>query len=466
MANHLSNRASYAPGRLRDSTRRPTGGRHAAAAATSVAAAAADQSGNQLAWTIGVWFVLQVFFNDLGKLLSINVGVNLRPDRLLFPLVLTIFAIRRSRDRVTVRVHPSEWCMLLLFVWGVASLVIAGTIYNPYNRHLSTLINLVGMPLVTLWLVRRSNLSERHVTIVFRFLIGLGVYLAVTAVGEHFRLSALVFPKYILDPNVGIHWGRSRGPFGNAAVMGGVLAIVYAVTLFYVTNIRAALPLRALLALTAVAIYFTYTRSAWLTFLASLAVLGLFGGVMRRHCATIVLAIFVVFLSGGASKFSFEEGTLFTKRQGPVQDRENIMQASIAMIKDRPFLGYGYGTFLANDAAYFDQEGKGSKDEGNHNAFTGLLVELGLLGGVPYTLTWWFLLVPTWRLVRRPDGATAFWSQIGALTMSVLVGYLVGIQFFDPRFFGFMNCLTFFLAGLSCMADERYDRQPVPGRAT
>jgi O-antigen ligase len=408
-----------------------------------------------------------VFFNDLGRLASVNVGVNLRPDRLIFPVVLIMFAIRRRRHGVPVHVHPSEWCMLLLFAWGMASLVIAGTIYHPYNRHLSTLINLVGMPLVTLWLVRRSNLSERHVAVVFRFLIGLGVYFAVTAICEHYRLTALVFPKYILDPHVGIHAERSRGPFGNAAVMGGVLAIVYVVTLFYVTNIRAALPLRALLALTAVAIYFTYTRSAWLTFFASLAVLGLFGGGMRRHCATIVLAIFVVFLSGGASKFSLEEGTLFTKRQGPVQDRENIMQASIAMIKEKPLLGYGYGTFLANDEDYFDQESKRSKDEGNHNAFTGLVVELGLLGGIPYTLAWWFLLVPAWRLIRRPDAVNVFWSQIGALTLSVLVGYLVGIQFFDPRFFGFMNCLTFFLAGLSCMADDRCGTQPqpLPGRA-
>ena len=168
----------------------------------------------------------------LANSLCISSVINVRPDRLFLLALISLFAIHRRRHTTPVRVHPAEWCMLLLFLWGFASLVIAGTIHHPQNRHLATLVNLVGLPLGTLWCVRRSALSQNDVAVVFRVLIGLGIYLAVTAVFEHYGLSALVFPRYIVDRTVGIHWGRSRGPFGNAAVLGGVLSIILVITIF------------------------------------------------------------------------------------------------------------------------------------------------------------------------------------------------------------------------------------------
>src|SRR5829696_10529435 len=133
-------------------------------------------------WTIGTWLVLQIVFNDIGNLFNIAVGINLRPDRLFLPVLLLVVISRyRARADARVRIHPAEWGLLLLFLWGLISLFMAGTIHHPENRHLSTLVSWFGLPLVTLWSVRRSHPTQAEITSVFRVLIAIGLYLAVTA---------------------------------------------------------------------------------------------------------------------------------------------------------------------------------------------------------------------------------------------------------------------------------------------
>lgn len=406
--------------------------------------------GNGLAWAIACWFFLLVWFNDVGNLFSIRLLVSLRPDRLFLPIVFVMYALRRRNNPARIRTHPVEWCMLSLLVWGFLSLLIFGGIHHPENRHLSTLISLVGLPLFIFWCTRRSGFSRNEIGVIFGALVAMAGYLALTALFEHYEIRPLVFPRYILDPSIGIHSDRARGPFGNAAVMGGVLAVLFLTTLFYANNVRRAWPLGLLLGAIGIGIYFTYTRSAWASFAVSCLTLAVFQKRLRRQVLVASLAAALILVSGVASKFSIGEGTLFSKRQSTVEDRANIMRASLAMIKERPFLGFGYGSFQASNYKYFDNAGLISAEEGNHNAFSGLMVELGLLGLLPYLATWLFLLRDSWRLARDSRMSNPFSADVGALAFAVLAGYIAGAQFFDPRFFAFLNCLVFFLAALAC----------------
>ncbi|MGO8730703.1 MAG: hypothetical protein ACLQK8_29180, partial [Streptosporangiaceae bacterium] len=43
-------------------------------------------------------------------------------------------------------------------------------------------------------------------------LVGLALYLGLTGALEGLHLYKFVFPRYIANPNVGIQWGRARGP--------------------------------------------------------------------------------------------------------------------------------------------------------------------------------------------------------------------------------------------------------------
>lgn len=430
-------------------------GKEAKGSRESSHAARRQATAHRYVQALMAWLVLQVFFNDIGGLVTLKVGVNLRPDRLFLPVVFVAFIVHRGVTGFRPKLNSVEICLLALFGWAFVSMWIAGTIHHPRNRHLATLVNLTALPAIVYWQARRTVLSRDDIDTILRTLLLLGLYLSATAAAEHFRWDQLVFPKYIMDPGVGIHWGRARGPFGNAAVLGGVLSIAYVTTLYFsdIHNLRwRAWPFFAAVA---VAVYFTYTRSSWLTLGVSLGLLVVVSpGAMRRHGVALAALALVVFVSGPLSKLSLQQGTLFTKRQGPVEDRENIMRASIAMIRDRPLLGFGYGTFETANDRYFDRAGRRSNGEGNHNALAGILVELGLLGGVPYVWTFASTFRRSWRLSRDP-AADAEWRKFGAMSLAVLAGYCVGVQFFDPRFFALLNCLVFLLFGVAAGVVER-----------
>ena len=53
-----------------------------------------------------------------------------------------------------------------------------------------------------------------------------GVYLGFTAVCEIAQLWSLVFPKYIADPKIGLHFGRARGPMVHGVSFGHYQGVV------------------------------------------------------------------------------------------------------------------------------------------------------------------------------------------------------------------------------------------------
>ena len=76
------------------------------------------------------------------------------------------------------------------------------------------------MPIALYWIARQSTLTERGIWWIQAALAGFGVYLAITGLAEISGQWWLVFPKYIADPKVGIHFGRARGPMVQAACYG------------------------------------------------------------------------------------------------------------------------------------------------------------------------------------------------------------------------------------------------------
>src|SRR5205085_1804298 len=66
--------------------------------------------------------------------------------------------------------------------------------------------------------------SERRMLLAL--LVGMGAYLGLTTLFETVHLNALVFPRYILNPNIGTHFGRGRGPFVEAVTNGTALFVV------------------------------------------------------------------------------------------------------------------------------------------------------------------------------------------------------------------------------------------------
>ena len=84
------------------------------------------------------------------------------------------------------------------------------------------------MPAVIYWIARQANLTPRAVLALFGCFALFGIYLAVTALAEYFKLWWLVFPKYIATTATQADAefvGRGRGPLLNPIANGILLAI-------------------------------------------------------------------------------------------------------------------------------------------------------------------------------------------------------------------------------------------------
>ena len=71
------------------------------------------------------------------------------------------------------------------------------------------------MPAVIYWIARQANLTPRAMLALFGCFALFGIYLAITALAEYFKLWWLVFPKYIATTATQADAefvGRGRGP--------------------------------------------------------------------------------------------------------------------------------------------------------------------------------------------------------------------------------------------------------------
>lgn len=411
----------------------------------------------------GLWLFAMMFCNDMTNYGSVRLGVNIRLDRVVLGLLVIAFLTDESRKRLSWNLE--EFLLFSLFLICLVSSVVFGSINAPNNRYLAQLTNFTALPLILFLIARRTSYDEQSVRILSRFLKCVGIYLVITAICEHFHVDALVYPKYILDPNVGLHFERSRGPFGNAVVMGGALCLIFFWVLWEHLNLnRHWLNILLLLALP-VAIYFTETRSVWLFFAGSLLILTFFSKELRKPCYLAIFALLLLFFSGIASKFSAYDTTLFYRRQGPIDDRKNIVYASYRMFLAKPILGFGYGNYLKYSDDYFKEidgvelRGEG---EGQHNTLLGLLSELGLIGALPYCALFYLLCHRCQKIVRHSPLNGQMPRSIAATQFALLGGLLIYMQFSDIRFFNFVNCLIFWMAGVTYSISDSMNEQAGP----
>ena len=189
------------------------------------------------------------------------------PDRLLIAaaIVTVIARAPQVRDRPPIQIGPIHWLAAATVAYIVASALAAGTFFDkPALLRLTDRIGIVGFLLFTLAPVIFAK--AQHRSMLLGCLVAVGLYLAVTSFFEALGLTALVYPRYISDPAIGIHVGRARGPFleavgnGTAIYIGLVAALVAARTWHgrWQRNVASVTAL-----LCAASLVFTLTRSVW-----------------------------------------------------------------------------------------------------------------------------------------------------------------------------------------------------------
>lgn len=343
------------------------------------------------AWPLSLGLALSVFSSHWD-----DAGLPVPLDRVFIGIgILSAVARARRADPDALRTRPIDWLLIVVAAWAVCSAVVAGDLTDPDSRF--ALLDRFGLVAFALFFVAPMAFREvRDRQILLGTLIGLGTYLGLDAVIETVGPRGLLFPRYIDDPSVGIHFDRARGPFAEAAAMGlALLGCAFACGVACMTwrDRRATGLATAVGLLCLLGTLLTLTRAIWVATALSVVLVLLATRETRRFVvpAAALAALLVV----GAFAVIPNLGNRAQARADddrPLWDRRNANSAALRMIADRPLLGYGWGRFRTDSAPYYRQANDYPLTfiRDVHNVYLVNAVELGLLGGSLWALT--FLL--------------------------------------------------------------------------
>ena len=316
------------------------------------------------------------------------------PDRLLFAGAIAAVLLRAPpvADRPRLRISAAHWLLAVAAVYALGSAFIVGTAFE--REPLLKIIDAFGiLPFLVFLVAPVAFATPRQRGVLLATLVTLGAYLGLTVLFEAIGLDALVFPKYILDAEYGIHVARGRGPFVDAVANGLALYMCSVMCAMAVAMWRTWLARSLALAigvLCMVGAFLSLERSVWIG-----AVLGTVVGMLaarglRRYLPVLIVAIAVaVMLSIGLIAGLQGAVSERANNQSTIWDRQNLARAAVNMVEAKPLFGFGWSRFAYDSADYFEQSPDyplTATSAGVHNTPLTYAVELGLVG-----MTLWIL---------------------------------------------------------------------------
>jgi O-antigen ligase len=380
----------------------------------------------------------------------------LTPDKVLFLCIVLRFVHAAVNDRLrSIPFSGTEVCMFLFAILCTVSYCQA----NPDAglegfKWLSTLLNLIVYPFGLYLLVKKTRFDTAQTIWLLRAIACIGIYLAFTATFEHFGINALVFPKYIMDPSVGIQFGRARGPMVGSNPMGEWLVVVYlaiCLVLPFARRVSRVL-LYGLMLLVTMGIYFTLTRGVWLSFAIVVILTAMSGGKFGTQSRVLILLVLVSFFAGVGSKFSFQGETLFSRRQNTIDYRMSNNETTYKMGMANFLTGVGYGKFMSNWTKYFGSKEKEltvDLTDGNHNTYLGLFADLGFPGVALYVALFGFILKDCIRIRKSVGLRSGFGRNLALSSIGLVAVTLWEAMSGDMRFDPTLNTVTFLFVGIT-----------------
>jgi O-antigen ligase len=319
---------------------------------------------------------------------------SIAPDRFLLVagLVAVLLRCPPARDRPDVPVRGVHVLLALFLAWAVGSAIAAGTLTE--SDGLFGIVDRFAVPFALFLLAPVIFRTSRQRRVLLGALVAFGAYLGLTAVFETLGPRALVYPRFIVDPSYGYHGGRARGPFIEANANGvGLYVCLVAAAIAFATWRRPAVRLAvgAVGLLCAAGLLLTLTRSVWIaSVIASLTSLAVFRETRRlvipavAGTAALSIGLLAVFPQ-------LEERAAERKdAQRSVSERRNVNAAALAMVGERPLLGFGWSTFRERNDEYFplldDVPQTAERRLGVHNVLLTFATELGLIGATLFAL--------------------------------------------------------------------------------
>jgi O-antigen ligase len=377
------------------------------------------------AYTLSAAILLTPFAGNWPRL---GVPGPLSPDRLLLAggIVALLLRAPLARHRQRLQLSPTHWVLALAAAYALVSALVAGTLSE--RDSFFKIVDAFGiMPFLLFLIAPLAFATRRQRRILLITFVALAAYLGLTTLFEAAKVDALVFPKYILDPNYGIHVGRGRGPFVDAVANGLALytcAVACAIAAVSWRDRAARTIAVAIGLLCVVGAFLSLERSVWIGVVLATVVAMLATRGLRVYLVPVVVAVALavaasLVLIPGLSENVEQRAS----NSSTVWDRKNLARAAVNMIEARPLLGFGWNRFATESRDYFQQAFDyplTATSAGLHNTPLTYAVDLGLIGA-----TLWFVGVifgvGTALTTRGPPDLAPWRAGLLAIAIASLV---------------------------------------------
>ncbi len=385
------------------------------------------------------------------------IGFPISPDRLLFAAaIVLVLADPDALQTARLRWRTIHTLLIAMIVVVVLSGLAAGTLTSSYGVY--ALLDRLLVPFLAFALAPVVYATEERRLLLLRALTCLGIYLGATAVFEVIGPHALVVPRYIMDPDVGIQFGRARGPFAESEADGLVLTSCgFAAAVLAWRSVggwrRAGVVSAALCAFGA---FLTETRSIWLGAALGVILVSLAVPRLRRLLPALLATVAVVVLVALAASPALRASVgARAGDQRSLYDRENTNAAAVRVLETHPLTGLGWVEFEQEGTEYVRQAPTypiTTVDIEVHDVFLGRAAELGIPGAALFVLC--VLGGPGRALLRprrsfsgpltgEPPDAYGWWM----VTVGTTVGWVVA-ALSSPLPYPMPNLLVWVVAGI------------------
>lgn len=390
---------------------------------------------------------------------SIDAGITLTLDRIFLVGLIGVYVAQwRLGKTETKPLTKVDWT-LFAFIGILGISTFTHDWRNTAPGHppiLQHLINGYLIPLTIYWIARNLKHTEQTTNYLLGALSIFGIYLGVIGCLEMAEAWSLVFPRYIADPELGLHFGRARGPMVQSVSYG----VYVAACMLAVWLGRSQLPKRfqfiavGMMVLFAAAIYFTKTRSVWLGAASGMLVI-LSLTVSKKWRGVLIGGTIAAGLLVGIAKYDSimglqREGTVADTRQSASM-RGSFAYVSWKMFLDRPIWGVGFGHFTEEKYPYLsdrnvDMQLEQIRGYVHHSTFLAILTETGLIGFLAFLALVGQWVATGWRMVKS-ERAPPFMKRQGLLLLGIIAVAFWQWIGHETSFTPLDNSLIFLIAG-------------------
>jgi len=411
-----------------------------------------------MTWGVLIYLYSLVFLNMYWRITIPGRLPDLDIPRMTFAFVWLIFLLEMALgNRKLLPRTNIEGAMLAVLGALLYSMFFVG------QAQIRLFLNGFAIPYAMFVLAKNVVNNRKNVDrLIYWFAIPLSLYFPLNHFFEHFKIHALVFPRYILSPEVAgqaVHWGeRTIGVFLQPVATGMALISMFLLSLYGLSRMKGMLPRLMswmLVAITPPAVFLAMARSVYTGFAVALLIVLFFSKRLKVYALVILIAAGLAVLGNWSTVKSEkrEAGGLATTHTAA--NRLVLLDASFRMFADHPFVGVGFHDFEKHSLPYVRQvrstlfgvrESWQGKTIKQHNHFLNMMTEVGLLGLLPQLLMFYFIFRMLRRARKVHDDTVD--HDFVVVVWAIMAEYLTNAMFMEPRFYEFMNVLPFLLAGI------------------